>query len=43
MDKKSVRERILEIGIVPVVRASSQREALMAAEAVAEGGIPIVG
>jgi len=42
MDKKSVRERIMEIGIVPVVRASSQREALMAAEAVAEGGIPIV-
>ena len=32
----------MEIGIVPVVRASSQREALMAAEAVAEGGIPIV-
>ena len=42
MDKKSVRERIMEIGIVPVVRASSQREALMAAEAVAGGGIPIV-
>ena len=32
----------MEIGIVPVVRASSQREALMAAEAVAGGGIPIV-
>jgi len=32
----------MEVGIVPVVRASSQREALMAAEAVAEGGIPIV-
>jgi 2-dehydro-3-deoxyphosphogluconate aldolase/(4S)-4-hydroxy-2-oxoglutarate aldolase len=42
MDKKSVRDRIVEIGIVPVVRASSQREALIAAEAVAEGGIPIV-
>jgi 2-dehydro-3-deoxyphosphogluconate aldolase/(4S)-4-hydroxy-2-oxoglutarate aldolase len=42
MDKKSVRDRIVEIGIVPVIRASSQREALMAAEAVAEGGIPIV-
>jgi len=42
MDKKSVRECIMEIGIVPVVRASSQREALMAAEAVAGGGIPIV-
>jgi 2-dehydro-3-deoxyphosphogluconate aldolase / (4S)-4-hydroxy-2-oxoglutarate aldolase len=42
MDKKSVRERILEIGVVPVVRASSKGEALIAAEAVAEGGIPIV-
>src|SRR3954465_8440445 len=42
MDKKSVRERIIEIGIVPVIRASSSREALLAAEGVAEGGIPIV-
>jgi 2-dehydro-3-deoxyphosphogluconate aldolase / (4S)-4-hydroxy-2-oxoglutarate aldolase len=42
MDKKSVRDRIVEIGIVPVVRASSRREALIAAEAVSEGGIPIV-
>lgn len=42
MDKKSVRDRIIEIGIVPVVRASSPRQALMAAEAVAEGGIPVV-
>jgi len=42
MDKKAVRERIIEIGIVPVVRAASKREALVAAEAVAEGGIPIV-
>jgi len=42
MDKNSVRKRILEIGIVPVVRASSPREAMLAVEAVAEGGIPIV-
>jgi 2-dehydro-3-deoxyphosphogluconate aldolase / (4S)-4-hydroxy-2-oxoglutarate aldolase len=42
MDKKSVRDRIVEVGIVPVIRASSSREAFMAAEAVAEGGIPIV-
>src|SRR5579884_4235297 len=42
MDKKSVRRRIVEVGIMPVVRASSKREALIAAEAVAEGGIPIV-
>jgi 2-dehydro-3-deoxyphosphogluconate aldolase/(4S)-4-hydroxy-2-oxoglutarate aldolase len=42
MDKQSVRERILEIGIVPVVRASSPREARVAADAVCEGGIHIV-
>jgi 2-dehydro-3-deoxyphosphogluconate aldolase / (4S)-4-hydroxy-2-oxoglutarate aldolase len=42
MEKKSVRDRIVEIGIVPVVRASSRGEALIAAEAVSEGGIPIV-
>ena len=42
MDKQRVRERIVEIGIVPVVRASSPREARMAADAVCEGGIPIV-
>src|SRR5437016_10502263 len=42
MDKQRVRERIVEIGIVPVVRAASPREARMAADAVCEGGIPIV-
>jgi 2-dehydro-3-deoxyphosphogluconate aldolase/(4S)-4-hydroxy-2-oxoglutarate aldolase len=42
MDKQRVRDRILEIGIVPVVRARSKREALMAVEAVTAGGIPIV-
>jgi 2-dehydro-3-deoxyphosphogluconate aldolase/(4S)-4-hydroxy-2-oxoglutarate aldolase len=42
MNKKSVHDRIVEIGIVPVVRASSAGEALIAAGAVAEGGIPIV-
>src|SRR5216684_7621429 len=42
MEKQTVRERILEIGIVPVVRASSAREARIAANAVCEGGIPIV-
>lgn len=42
MDKQEVRERIVEIGVVPVVRASSEREARMAADAVCEGGIPIV-
>ena len=42
MDKQRVRDRISEIGIVPVVRASSPREARIAAEAVCAGGIPIV-
>src|SRR2546425_885235 len=42
MDKQKVRDRILEIGIVPVVRASSPGEARIAATAVCQGGIPIV-
>ena len=42
VDKQRVRDRIAEIGVVPVVRASSPREAMLAAEAVCEGGIPIV-
>jgi 2-dehydro-3-deoxyphosphogluconate aldolase/(4S)-4-hydroxy-2-oxoglutarate aldolase len=42
VDKQKVRSRIEEIGIVPVVRASSSREARIAAEAVCKGGIPIV-
>jgi 2-dehydro-3-deoxyphosphogluconate aldolase/(4S)-4-hydroxy-2-oxoglutarate aldolase len=42
MDKQAVRDRITQIGIVPVVRASSPREARLAAEAVCQGGIPIV-
>jgi 2-dehydro-3-deoxyphosphogluconate aldolase / (4S)-4-hydroxy-2-oxoglutarate aldolase len=42
VDKQRVRDRIAEVGVVPVVRASSSREAVLAAEAVCEGGIPIV-
>ncbi len=42
MDKQKVRDRIIEIGIVPVVRASSAGEACAAADAVCQGGIPIV-
>lgn len=42
MTKDQVRQRILEIGIVPVVRASSGQQAVQAAEAVCAGGIPIV-
>jgi 2-dehydro-3-deoxyphosphogluconate aldolase/(4S)-4-hydroxy-2-oxoglutarate aldolase len=42
MNKIQVRDRIVEIGIVPVIRGSSAREAHLAAEAVCRGGIPIV-
>jgi len=38
----SVVDRIREIGIVPVVRASSSEEALAAVEAIRAGGIPIL-
>jgi 2-dehydro-3-deoxyphosphogluconate aldolase/(4S)-4-hydroxy-2-oxoglutarate aldolase len=41
MTSAQVRQRILEIVIIPVVRASSAREAIMAVEAVTAGGIPI--
>lgn len=42
MTKRQVRDKIIEIGIVPVVRAASGRQAMQAAEAVCAGGIPIV-
>ena len=42
MDKQKARDRIIEIGIVPVVRASSAAEACVAADAVCQGGLPIV-
>ncbi len=42
MTKEQVRQRILGVKIVPVVRASSPEQALGAADAVRAGGIPIV-
>lgn len=42
MTKEQVRQKVLDIGIVPVVRAASGRQAIQAAEAVCAGGIPIV-
>jgi 2-dehydro-3-deoxyphosphogluconate aldolase/(4S)-4-hydroxy-2-oxoglutarate aldolase len=42
MTKGAVAKRIAEIGIVPVVRAATTKQALQAAEAVCAGGIPIV-
>jgi 2-dehydro-3-deoxyphosphogluconate aldolase / (4S)-4-hydroxy-2-oxoglutarate aldolase len=41
MTREEVARKIREIGVVPVVRATSARHAQMAAEAVAAGGIPI--
>ena len=42
MTTEEVRNKILEIGIVPVVRGASAQQAMHAAEAVCAGGIPIV-
>jgi 2-dehydro-3-deoxyphosphogluconate aldolase/(4S)-4-hydroxy-2-oxoglutarate aldolase len=42
LTKNEVCTRILQIGIVPAVRVSSEHVARFAAEAVAAGGIPIV-
>jgi 2-dehydro-3-deoxyphosphogluconate aldolase/(4S)-4-hydroxy-2-oxoglutarate aldolase len=42
MEKVWVLKRIEEVGIVPVVRASSSEEAVAVAEIIREGGIPIV-
>jgi 2-dehydro-3-deoxyphosphogluconate aldolase/(4S)-4-hydroxy-2-oxoglutarate aldolase len=41
MKREQVRERILEIGIVPVIRAASSRDARLAVDAICAGGIPI--
>src|SRR5512143_3788571 len=42
MNKQQVRNKITGVGIVPVVRAASAAQALMAVEAVCRGGIPVV-
>jgi len=42
MTKAEVRQRILDVGIIPVIRAQSASEAMQAAEAVCNGGITIV-
>jgi len=41
MTSEQVRERIIEIGIVPVIRAASSRDARLAVDAICAGGIPI--
>ena len=42
MTKEENRKRIAEVGIIPVVRASSAHQALLAVEAIRAGGISIV-
>lgn len=41
MTREEIVARIIDIGIVPVIRASSPKSARAAADAVAEGGIPV--
>ena len=42
MNRQQIRDRILEIGIIPAIRLSSSEDALFAAQAVCNHGIPIV-
>ena len=42
MTRNEVRERILNVGIIPVIRAESTSQAMQTAEAVSHGGISIV-
>ncbi len=41
MTKEEVRAKIVEVGIVPVVRASSGEDAARAVDAICAGGLPI--
>jgi 2-dehydro-3-deoxyphosphogluconate aldolase / (4S)-4-hydroxy-2-oxoglutarate aldolase len=42
MNKSQVIKRLVEIGVIPVVRAASSAEALQAVAAIKAGGVPIV-
>jgi 2-dehydro-3-deoxyphosphogluconate aldolase / (4S)-4-hydroxy-2-oxoglutarate aldolase len=42
MNKEQVRARIQEVGVIPALRVQSAEDALFAAEAVCDGGIPII-
>jgi len=42
MTREQIRQRIVEVGVIPIVRASSSMQAKQAVEAVWAGGIPIV-
>jgi 2-dehydro-3-deoxyphosphogluconate aldolase/(4S)-4-hydroxy-2-oxoglutarate aldolase len=41
MNKETIRRRIEEIGIIPVIRLSSAEDAWFVVEAIADSGIPI--
>src|SRR5215469_7661340 len=41
MTHEQIKQKIIEIGIVPVIRAASPQQAIMAAEAVAAAGITV--
>jgi len=42
MNNKDIRTRIEEIGVIPAIRVTSAEDARFAADAVSQGGIPIV-
>jgi len=42
MDKKELRTRVEEVGLVPVIRTASAEDARFAIEEVSHGGIPII-
>jgi len=42
MSKHEVMERISSVGLIPVVRATSAKEAMAVAEAIKAGGVPIL-
>src|ERR1700747_244243 len=42
MTRDQAAAKIREIGLIPIVRATSAKHALQAAEAVCAGGVPIV-
>jgi 2-dehydro-3-deoxyphosphogluconate aldolase / (4S)-4-hydroxy-2-oxoglutarate aldolase len=42
MNKAETLQRIIEVGILPVVRAASSDDALRAVEAIKAGGVPVI-
>jgi 2-dehydro-3-deoxyphosphogluconate aldolase/(4S)-4-hydroxy-2-oxoglutarate aldolase len=42
MTREEARQRVVEVGIVAIIRSPSRKDALAAAESVCAGGIPIV-